>query len=504
MNFKKPYNYIDYSSPYSEISYKIYGEHSNSLDSLDISFNPYANHILNFIKNWVMVNVEYGYEIVSCKRSWYSQKKVTTIYDDNKNGLSWYLYGNAISINVFKKINDQLFEGGSSEDYIKQPLSFIDGSAKTFIVEAQKWFVSNPINIDGSDRVLKIFGIYPSIKECINASIIELSAQYKNDPDVVYWGGLFSGHSNFTHWEWHPGYLPNEIWKKREIFLNECFSELDIVEIISSEKQNSTFEKIYLKNNVELLEEDFLSLISLKMNINLSKEYTIVDMLQWVTKNPASVSQMIKYFQVVGDYNNTALLKTISSVSRSATIQYDSNNNPILLGTNDLLRLVSSDDGSFSFEFYNEFSEKITVGGDYSLILPVDSKLLEDEFDVIDLTIEDVVFDTYSETLTEVSTKQIIDNISSSANVNSNVMFDINEHGMLDNISIDPSRILGNIEDIEKNILGQMVFEEMITPPNQVIITKTKTPKVLDISKINNNDASIKNNLDEMLTPNML
>ena len=155
----------DYSSSIDELntySPRIYGKHSNDIDSLDPGFIPYANHLLAFISYWVSVNVDYDYEVVITRRSWYSQKKVTTIYEDYKNGLSWYLYGNAISINVFKKKFNELFTTNSSEDVVRETINFKDGSARKFILDANDWFIKNKLTINSEERIVKIFGIFPS------------------------------------------------------------------------------------------------------------------------------------------------------------------------------------------------------------------------------------------------------------------------------------------------------------------------------------------------------
>ena len=97
---------------------KLFNENSNNLNELKPDFLPIASHLINFISYWVSTNSGYGYDVVCTKRSWHSQKHITTIEDDRKNGLSWYLYGNAISINVFQKITDNIVDNESSTEWL--------------------------------------------------------------------------------------------------------------------------------------------------------------------------------------------------------------------------------------------------------------------------------------------------------------------------------------------------------------------------------------------------
>lgn len=495
----------DYSSTYEELSSnyeKIYGEASNSFDKLLSTFNPYATHILNFIKYWCENDVSYGYEIICTRRSWFSQKKVTTIYDDEKNGLSWYLYGNAISINVFKKVPNQLFDGGSLEDVVHESLNFSDGSAKKFIIAAQEWFINNPLIINGTSRIVKIFGIYPNIKECINTPVSELFLKYKNDEDVVYWGGLFSGFSNFSHWEWHPGYQPNEVWKRRETFLNMAFSGIDLVNLLSDESQTTNYHVKFLKNYKEIIEEDFLSLIKLKIKINLSKEYSILDMINWANNNPLSLNQMITYYYIVGDYNLKSLFEILKLIASTATISYNESNE-ISLSASNLLNVVYSNTGNYVFEYYNEFGEKITLEGDYTLTLPVDSKIMDEDFDIVDLDIDDNMRSMYSDTLTDIAMDKVVSDINSNSTQNQNILFDINEHGMLGDISIMPEKVL-TIDELQKTSTHRYIFEEMITPPNQIIKNTNKKSKAIDISNISLKSEIFNNTVDEMVNPEKL
>lgn len=498
--------YTDYSTSYVNLSssyVKIYGEASNKLSSLTPSFVPYAQHILNFIDHWCKTNSEYKYELICTRRSWHSQKKVTTINDDEKNGLSWYLYGNAISINVYKAVQNKLFEGGDVGDSLHESLNFNDGSAKKFIVDAQEWFINNPISINGSSRTLKIFGIYPNLSKCINVPISTLFSKYLHDEDVIYWGGIFSSGSNFSHWEWHPGYMPNEIWKIREDFLNNAFYGFDFDSLFDEEIQGTTFVKKFLSGNSEIIEEDFLSLIKLKIKINLSKEYSILDLFNWAKDNPRSLNQMINFYKISGDYNNYNLFQIINAMAPFASISYDIEGNLILLAGG-LLSAINTDQGTFYYEFYNEFGEKIQLPSDTTYILPVDHKLLDIDFNLTELNIDEDFKPAYSDTMSDVSMAQVIKNIDDTANLNPNVKFDINEHGMLGDISIMPEKLL-TLEEMKNMAMKQYVFEEMITPPNQVIISSTKNPRIIDLNKLLvNKNVKISNKVDEMINPSEL
>lgn len=503
MIFPTPNVNIDYGSSYDLLnsSYKkIYKEPSNSLTALEPNFIPYASHILDFVKYWCTINPTYGYELVCTRRSWDSQKKVTTIPDDEKNGLSWYLYGNAISINVYQMVQNQLFEGGDVGDVVHQSLNFNDGSANSFILAAQEWFSVNPVLINGQNRIIKIFGIYPSISKCVNTPLSDLFSTYINDEDVVYWGGLFSGNSNFSHWEWHPGYQPNQVWVVRENFLNSAFNDIDILSLLTEEVQDVTFSKKYLPTYKEIIEEDFISLIKLKTKINLSKEYSVLDLINWALNNPISLDQMILYYHISGDYNTYALFEIIKSIYNNATITYDSNGN-VQLNANGQLTISTLNDGTYSYEYYNEFSEKINLASDTTYILPVDHKLIDIDFNITELSVDDDIKPVYSDTLTDVTIGQVIENISDTATQNSNILFDINEHGMLGDISIMPEKIL-TLDELRKVAARQYVFEERITPPNQIKTSNTNNSKIVDLNLV----LATKNyknniNVDEMINP---
>ena len=176
----------------------------------------------------------YGYEIVSTKRSWYGQRKILTDSDDTRNGLSWNLYGQGMSLLVYKNTIDQLNEFSQQEDIVRTSINLEDGSAKVFIEDAQEWF-NNHKTRDG--RNIKIYGVYPNLKTVLSKSKYELMALYRDDTSVVYWGGLFSNYPNFTQWEYHPGMMPNEVYKVRQEYLNASFvsdGNEDIFEKISN------------------------------------------------------------------------------------------------------------------------------------------------------------------------------------------------------------------------------------------------------------------------------
>jgi hypothetical protein len=85
---------------------KIYGALSRKIAKLSPEFMPFAECIVAFIDQWCVNGGakdgrSYGYEICSTTRSWYVQQNIITGTDYKENGLSWSLYGNALSVNVY-------------------------------------------------------------------------------------------------------------------------------------------------------------------------------------------------------------------------------------------------------------------------------------------------------------------------------------------------------------------------------------------------------------------
>jgi hypothetical protein len=463
---------------------KIFNDFSKDVNDLQSDFIPIANHLLSFIKYFCENNKTYGYEIVCTKRSWYGQKQVTLIAEDNKNGLSWYLYGNAISINVYEKVQDQILDSADSTDYVKNTINFQDGSALTFIEAAQDWFNSNSLN----GNIVKIFGVYPNVKSNIGVSSSALTAKYKDDKYTIYWGGLFKGYSNFTHWEWHPGYSPNDISKIRESFLNNVYSQYDILDNLNSE--SSISGATYLNDEIELIEEDFMAIWKLKCEINLKREYTFFDLITWAKNNPYSLSQIITYSRIIGDYNQYSLFNSLSS--EISSIDYSNN---VLTSTS--FTITEDDYGHTYFNYYNEFGDKITLLTTTEYILPTDIMPDAETFDQIQLTLDDST-NLVTNTGSNISIDNITKEIEDTSKTYTDSKFDINEHGLIGDLSINTNKLIDSFDNANKLVKANTIFEEMITPPNNKIHTTKKG--VIDISKAIKN-SKVKNSDDEMITP---
>lgn len=466
---------------------KIYNETSVAISELKRAFIPIVNHLIKFLDYWVANNPTYAYDIVRTKRSWYCEKKITTLFEDRKNGLSWYLYGNAISINVYNKTSDQIIDTSSTNDYIKTSLNFDDGSATTFIKACQDWFSANLL--DGN--VVKIFGVYPSIIYNVKADVNDLLKKYVDDPYVIYWGGLFSGYSNFSHWEWHPGLAPNEISTMRDDFLNTIYDNYDILTALDNEIPYTG--NTYLSDDLEIVEEDYLSLWKLKCEINLKKEYTIISLITWAQNNKYSLKEAIIYYSILGDYNNKQLFQILYDEADSYT--FDENNNIVNSGS---LIFYEDDSGNTYFYYYNEFEEKITISTNTIYIMPTDYLPTKDDFDLVELTMSDSSDSVYNNTLSNISESKIAEEINKTSSAYTDIRFEINEHGLIGDLGIDPTKLINDI-DTAKTIANSMtIFEEMITPPNRDFVKTTRG--VIDISqaiKYSTNATSF----DEMITP---
>jgi hypothetical protein len=273
---------------------KVYGELSRRISKLDEDFRPFAECIVAFIDQWCIGGGagdgrKYGYEICSTVRSWYVQQNIITGTEYKENGLSWSLYKKALSINVYYLEEDQISETTGVTTFVKKPINFSDGSARTFIEDAQAWFSEHKTRTGVN---IKIYGVYPDLKTAVKKDKVTLKNEYMSSSDTVFWGGLFSTYSNFTSWEYHPQMMPNEVWKLRQEFLNTSFvtdGNQDIVELIDtaeaitikeSEKSLGVGElwdmvvsKLggakspelvkYLSTTLEIMEEDFISLYNL-------------------------------------------------------------------------------------------------------------------------------------------------------------------------------------------------------------------------------------------------
>jgi hypothetical protein len=60
------------------------------------------------------------------------------------------------------------------------------------------------------------------------------------------------------------------------------------------------------------------------------------------------------------------------------------------------------------------------------------------------------------------------------------------------------------LSDLQKNSANRYVFEEMITPPNQILKSSTKNTKAIDISNISIKAKVFSNSVDEMVNPEKL
>lgn len=462
----------------------------------------------------------YGYEIVSTKRSWYGQRKILTDYDDAHNGLSWNLYGNGMSILVYKNTIDQLNEFSQQADIVRTSINLEDGSAKVFIQDAQEWFNKHKTR-DGKN--IKIYGVYPNLKTVLSKSKYELIAEYKDDLSVVYWGGLFSNYPNFTQWEYHPGYMPNEVYKIRQEYLNTSFVSdgneylLENIEnnesILKSEakSRSNPFSKLvdfvtgdnnnierYLASDIEMIEEDFISFYNLKTNINTSKRIAIKDIFNWGKENPYSLKQTIMYYQIQGDLENTTLF---FNISRDLETIINSDEQEVKITGSSIFELISQN-GEYYLTCVDMFGETLSFNINNSYRLPFDYLPSDDDFDIINLTDNEYIEST--ENPLE-NTSQIIDDLSKTSESYTRPFNEVNEFGPLTSLDIDPKKILPNVEALANEISREKIFEEMITPPESSYGKESYKGTILDITSIGKRNAAAKNPIgDENLTPDRL
>lgn len=468
---------------------KIFGEASNEISSLDLGFQPIANHLISFLEYYCKTNNQYSYEVISTSRSWYTQKKVTTNPVDARNGHSWYLYGKAISINIYKNIEDSISTDYSETDYIRNTINIKDGSSTEVMTACQEWFINNTLN----GNIVKIYGLYPNIKTTIKFSNSELMAIHKDDPYVIYWGGLFSSGPNYTHFEWHPGYAPNEVYLMRDMYLNNIYGENDVVSILDEEIPDDQLQ--YTSDELEILEEDLVAVWKLKCEISNNRSYNIIQLIDWAKKNPKSLSMASKYYYMLGDYNNRSLFNIL--LNDVATIGYDYPSNLLSINGSDL-KVQYDKYGNYTINFYNEFEELIKIGSSNEYIVPLDNAYDNEDFNIdLNLT-NNSNGKMYNSTLTSETEEGIFSEIALTSKVVVNPKFEVNEHGMLNDITISPLRMMDQ-KDTIKLINNSMIFEEMITPPNMKNIKKS-TKKILDISKISTN-INTSNYSEEMINP---
>jgi hypothetical protein len=494
---------LAYLSSYSP---KIYGHTSKKLGDLDSSFIPYAEAIVAFIYYWCQSGGandgrKYGFDLISTKRSWFTQQNIITGSDFSENGLSWSLYGKGLSISVFYYELDQLSELAKSEELIKKPINFEDGSAKTFIEDAQKWFTLHAMN---NGRHVKVYGIYPDLKTAIKKDKYKLQAEYMLDSDTVFWGGLFSTYSNYTTWEYHPQLMPNEVWKVRQEYLNTCFVSdgnqniIDLIEAnesisyaeanskLSDELSSSALSLIginrtvsitkYLNTVLEVIEEDLISLYLLKQSINSSIQYSIVDLFKWAYNNPCSLALTILYNRVICDMHFAALLHLIS-LEPKVSITFDSNDVPSI--NSSYFSIVMVDDSTYCLKFTGSLGEDVLYNLSDLFKLPCDVMISTSDFDLIDLL--GATQDTLSNTNSDYSDlSKISDEISKLASLVKDPLNNINEHGPLSGISVNPRKVLYRAEAIAKEANRIRNYNEMITPPDGY--NKKSSSAVVDVT----------------------
>lgn len=509
----------------------VFGITTNELSALVPSFIPIANHILSFIKYWTSINSQYFYEVICTKRSWYGQKEITGNDRDDRNGLSWYLYGNAISINVYSISSEPFSSNDDGKNGIKKTINIKDGSSIKFIKDAQSWFNSNLLN----GNVLKIFGIFEDTKD---ASLLA----YKDDQYTVYWGGIFDAYTNETHWEWHPGYLPTDLPLVREKYLNNAFlfdsnskfinSLNDIFDFEDYCVRNTNFvldtekfsflksirrnistanianyyegvvKNTYLSTLYEIIVEDYISMYKLKSKINKLKKVDFFNIFKWAKNNPNSLAQTIIYYSLIGDVRTRAFFNKIKETFSLFTfvddIVYYNNeifdedfDSPFIVGT---FTLNKDEENNISIETHDEYGRLFSISSDTTFFLPNDKMPSDEEFDLIDFD-DETIFSNNTITvvnseITELSEKMAI------------VEHNFNEFGVIADLSFNSDR-LKSISEINKTLSIQKSFEEMITPPNQSSDSKSyKTSTIIDLNYYKKITST--GNNDEMVNPEII
>ena len=513
---------------------KIYGILSRKISNLDPEFIPFAECIVAFIDQWCINggakdNRKYGYEICSTVRSWYVQQNIITGTQYKDNGLSWSLYKKALSVNVYYLEEDQLSETSGSTTFVKKTINFQDNSAKKFIEDAQKWFSLHKTN---TGKNIKIYGVYPDIETAIRKGKYKLHDEYLQTNDTVFWAGLFSAYSNFTSWEYHPGLMPNEVWKLRQSFLNTSFVSdgnqniLDRIEAVESftyqdaknMELNDTLSSInsfvgsslnlfnssnnpnivkYLSTNLEIMEEDFLSLYNLKVNINTSSQYTVEKLFKWANNNQSSLAQTITLARLSGDVEGSVLFYNISN-ELGNDIVYDDNGNPYLLESSSFT-IVGSEESEYYLQCIDMFGDVLKFPFNKKYILPCDYMPASGDFDLIDLSYNTSTSDAEADNLLD--NAQLVGNeISNMSSELSRPSDGVNEFGPLASIDVDPRKALYNAESIADSIYRSKNYNEMITPPESVNSSNSKA--ILDITLIGKRlVANITSKSNEMIQP---
>lgn len=491
---------------------KIYGITSRKLANLNPDFNPYAECIIAFIDQWCMNGgaldgFRYSYEMVSTKRSWFVQRNILNEPNYSHNGLSWNLYGNGMSVLVYRETPDQLNELVAETNIVKTAINFEDGSAKKFLEDALVWFAKHKTR---TGRNIKIYGAYPSIKDAIKMDKYSLMAKYKHDEDTIYWGGLFSTYSNFTQWEYHPGKMPNEIDKTREHFLNTSFvsdGNENIIDRISNsesirldEVSNDSLIK-YLPSELEIIEEDFLSLYSLKTEINSSKRTAVHDLFAWAALNPASLSQTILKYRLMADIANSTLFFNIKR-DVDASITSDIAGTYSIQGSNFFSLEQIGDDWFIKCSDLFGDTQSFNLTLEYRL--PFDALPNQEDFDIIDLSDEPSTTNTSSANLMK-DPALIGEDLTKTSSMYTQPMNEVNEFGPISGISIDPKKPLYTAAGLAEAAAQAKIYDEMITPPETSYGKLRYTGKVLDITSLAKNRIASANPIgDELITPDLI
>jgi hypothetical protein len=324
------------------------------------------------------------------------------------------------------------------------------------------------------------------------------------DSDTVFWGGLFSTYSNYTTWEYHPQLMPNEVWKVRQEYLNTCFVSdgnqniIDLIEAnesisyaeanskLSDELSSSALSLIginrtvsitkYLNTVLEVIEEDLISLYLLKQNINSSIQYSTVDLFKWAYNNPCSLALTILYNRVICDMHFAALLHLISLES-NISITFDANDVPSI--NSSYFSIVMVDDSDYCLKFTGSLGEDVLYNLSDLFKLPCDVMISTSDFDLIDLL--GATQDTLSNTNSDYSDlSKISDEISKLASLVKDPLNNINEHGPLSGISVNPRKVLYRAEAIAKEANRIRNYNEMITPPDGY--NKKSSSAVVDVT----------------------
>lgn len=509
---------------------KIYGTLSRKIAKLSPEFMPFAECIVAFIDQWCNTGGandgrKYGYEICSTLRSWFVQQNIITGTQYRENGLSWSLYGKALSINVYYLEEDQLSESNGSTTYVKKTINLADNSAKKFVEDAQAWFSAHKTR---TGKNIKVYGVYPDLKTAIRKGKYTLQEEYLNSDDTVFWAGLFSTYSNFTSWEYHPGQMPNEVWKLRQNFLNTAFvsdgnqniadrietnetitydeaEKLMVTDVLSSVASYVGFTNNvqlvkYLSTVLEIMEEDFISLYNLKVNINTSSKYIVESLFKWAKSNPYSLSQVLTNYRIRADIDNSVLFYLISRELEN-DIAYDDNGDPYLL-LESAFKIEGSEDSEYYLTCFDMFGNNLKFPFSTSYKLPCDYMPDSGDFDLVDLSMaESDAEETPGNPLDGINgAGDEITNTSSILVGNEN---GINEFGPIASIEVDPRKLLYNSDSLADSIYRNKNYNEMITPPEQADTSKAKA--IVDVTMLGKRFvAGLTSKANEMIQPDII